>query len=60
MITKIAYDVEQPKFDRKIGSDSYLVLPLYINRSITKKFPIKHVFKTIDYSIKNLGEVEYN
>ena len=37
-----------------------LLLSLYINRSITKKFPIKTLLETIDSSVKSLGEVEYD
>ena len=37
-----------------------LLLPLYINRSITKKLPTKHFLKTIDTSVKNPGKVEYD
>ncbi len=33
---------------RKIWSDGYLLLSLYINRSITKKFPIKTLLEMID------------
>ena len=39
-----------------------LSFPLHKNRnqSITKKFPIKTLLKTIDSSVKSLGEVEYD
>ncbi len=43
---------------RKIRSEVYLLLPLYINRSITKKFPIKKLLGIMDSSVKSLGEVE--
>ena len=33
---------------------------IYINRSVTKKFPIKTLLKTIDYSVRSLGKVEYD
>ena len=35
-------------------------LSLYINRSITKKFPIKTISERTDSSIKSPGEVEYD
>ena len=38
----------------------YLLLPLFVNRSITKKFPIETLLEMMDYSVKNLGEVEYD
>ena len=38
----------------------YLLLPLYINQSIKKNFPIQTFFKMIVSSIKNPGEVEYD
>jgi len=31
---------------------------LYINQSITKKFPIEILFEMMDSSVKSLGEVE--
>ena len=39
-----------------------LSLPLHKNRnqSITKKFPIKTLFKTINFSVKSYEEVEYD
>ena len=39
-----------------------LSFPLHKNRnqSITKKFPIKTLLKTIDSSVVNSGEVEYD
>ena len=47
-------------FGGKIRSEVYLLLALYINRSVTKKFPIETVLERTDSSIKNLGEVEYD
>ena len=38
----------------------YLLLPLYMNWSITKYFPIETFLKIIDSSVKNPGEVEYD
>ena len=43
----------------KIRSEDYLLLPLYINRSIAKNLLIKKLTEMIDYSIENSGEVEY-
>ena len=47
-------------FGGKIRSEVYLVLALYINRSVTKMFPIKTLSEMIDSSVRNLGEAEYN
>ena len=44
----------------KSRSEVYLVLPLYINRSITKIFLIKTILEMIDSSVKSLGVVEYD
>ena len=60
MTLKIAYDIKKPQLSRKTRSEVYLLLPLYINRSITKKFPIETLLKMIDSSVKNLGKVEKN
>ena len=38
----------------------YLLLPLYINRFITKKFPIEILLQRIDSRVKNFREDEYN
>ena len=38
----------------------YLLLPLNVNRFITKYFPIKTLLKMMDSSVKNLGEFEYD
>ena len=38
----------------------YFLLPLYINQSLTKKFPIETLLKIMDSSVKSLGEVEYD
>jgi len=37
----------------------YLLLPLYINQSITKKFPIEILLEMMDSNVKRPGEVEY-
>ena len=42
----------------KIRSDDYLLLPLYINRSITKILLTKILLEMIDSSVKSLGKVE--
>ena len=44
----------------KRRSEGYLLLPLYINQSVTKIFPIETLLEMIDSSVKNLGEVEYD
>ena len=44
-------------FDVRIGSPSK---SLFINLSITKKFPTKRIFKTVDSSVRNPGEVDYD
>ena len=38
----------------------HLLFSLYMNRSITKKFPIERIPERTDSSIRNLGEVEYD
>ena len=38
----------------------HLLLPLYINRPITKMFPIETLLEMMDSSTKNLGEFEYD
>jgi hypothetical protein len=35
-------------------------LPLYINRPITKMFPIETLLEMMDSSTKNVGEFEYD
>ena len=60
MISKTDYSVKKPKFDRKIRSEVHLFLLLYINWSITKKFPIKILLEMMDSSVKSLGEVKYD
>jgi len=60
MTLKIAYDIKKPQLSRKTRSEVYLLLPLYINRSITKKFLIETILEMIDSSIKNPGESEYD
>ena len=42
----------------KFRSEVYLFLLLYINRSITKKFPSKKLLEMMNSSVRNLGEVE--
>ena len=60
MIGKIVYNIKNPQLGRRIRSEGYLLLPLHINRSITKKFPIEILLEMIDSNIKNLGEAEYD
>ena len=47
-------------FGGKILSEVNLLLALNINRSVTEKFPTKRSLKTIDSSVRNPGEVEYD
>ena len=60
MTIEILYNIKKFKFGRKIRSEGYFLLPLYINWSVTKKFPIKALSEMIDSSVKSLGEVEYD
>jgi len=60
MISNMGYNVKKSKFGRKIRSEVNFLLLLYIYRSVTKKFPIKTLFETIDSSVKSLGKVEYD
>ena len=60
MISKIGYNIRKPKFGRKIRSEVHLLMPLHINRSITKYFPIKTHFKIMHSSVKNLRKVEHD
>ena len=45
---------------RKIQSEVYVLLLLYINRSITIKFLIETPLKMIESSVRNLGKVKYD
>jgi len=58
MVSKIGYNIKKPEFDRKIWSEVYVLMLLYMNWSITKNFPIETLFKMIDSSVRNPGEVE--
>ena len=60
MISKIGYNIKKPKFNRKIRSVVNLLLPLYKNWCITKKFPIETIRKRTDSSIRNLEKAEYD
>ena len=44
----------------KSRSEFYLILTLYINRSVTKKFPIETRLEIIDSSVGSHGEDEYD
>ena len=57
---QIEYNVKKIKFSPKSRSEIYLLSVLYIDRSVTKKFPIETILEMIDSSLKNLGEVEYD
>ncbi len=60
MISRIAYNIKKTQVWLKNRSEVYLPLPLHINQSITKKFPIDTLLETIDSSVRSLGEVEYD
>ena len=45
---------------RKIRNEVYHILPLYTNRSTTKKFPTKTFLEMMDCSVSNPEEVEYD
>ena len=60
MISRTDYNFRKLKFGRKIRSEVYLFLLLYINRSITKKFPIEILLEMMDSNIGNHEEVEYD
>ena len=59
MMSKIAYDIKKLPFGRKIRSEVNLLLALYINQSITKKFQTEKLLEMMDSSVRSLGEVEY-
>src|SRR4051794_4494377 len=54
------YDKQNWLQRQKIRSMDNLPLPRYINRSITKNFPIETLLEMMDSSVKSLGEVEYD
>ena len=58
MISKTDFNFKEHKLGRK--SEVYLFLLLYINRSITKHFPIEILLEMMDSSVKNLEKVEYD
>ena len=58
MMSKIAYDIKKRQFGRKIRSEVYVIMLLYMNWSIIKKFPIETLLKMIDSSVRSPGEVE--
>ena len=58
MISKISYNIKKTKFGRKIRNEVNLLLALYINQSITKKFPTEKRLEMMDSSVRSLGEVE--
>jgi hypothetical protein len=60
MIIRIAYNIKNPQFHQKIQSEANLLVPQYINWSVTKYFLIETLSKMIDSSIINLGDVEYD
>ena len=43
---------------RKIRSEVYVLMLLYMNWSITKYFPIETLLKMIDSSVRSPGDVE--
>jgi len=60
MISKTVHNIRKPQFRRKIRSKAYLLVLQYINRSVTKNFPIKTLLEMIDSGIENVEEVEYD
>ena len=58
MMSKIAYDIKQTKYGRKIPNEVNLLLSLYINWSLTKNFPTEKLLEMMDSSVRSLGEVE--
>ena len=60
MMSRTGYNIKKPSFGRKTRSEVYLLLTLYINRSVTKKFPIETLLEMRDTSVKKLGEVKYD
>ena len=58
MISKTGYIVKKIKFCRKTRSEVYVLLLLYINWFITKKFLIETLLEMIDPSVRSPGEVE--
>ena len=60
MISKTGYNIKIPKFNRKNWSEGHLHLSLFINRSVAKKFPTRRFLRTVDSSVRNPGEVEYD
>jgi hypothetical protein len=60
MIIRIVYNIKNPQFHRKIQSEANLLVPQYINRSVTKNFLIETLSKMIHSSTINLGDVEYD
>ena len=43
-----------------VWSEVYFMFPLYINWSITKKFPIETLLEMMDSSVKTLGKSKYD
>ena len=60
MTILIAYGIKKIQFGQIIWSEVNLRLPLYINRSVAKKFPTERFLKTVDSSVRNPREVEYD
>ena len=58
MRSKVAYGIKKSQFDRKIRSEVYVLMLLYMNWSITKNFPIETLLKMIDSSVRSPGEAE--
>ena len=59
MTFKFDYDIKKSKFCRKkIRSEVYVLMLLYMNWSITKIFPIETVVEMIDSSVRSPEEVE--
>ena len=59
MISKISCNIKKIKFGRKIQNEVNLLLALYVNQSITKKFPTEKLLEMIGSSVRSLGKVEF-
>ena len=58
MTFQFDYDIKKSKFCRKIRSEVNVLMLLYINRSLTKNFPLETLLEMIDSSVRSPGEVE--
>jgi hypothetical protein len=56
MISRIGYSNRKSQLGRKIRSEGYLLSPLYLNRSLTKKLMFQTILLTVPS--KSIGTVE--